>query len=257
MILQVSNLKFSYPQAPVLKEITFAAGKGDLVAILGTNGAGKTTLLKTLNRILKYQAGNIYIQGQDIRNLSKKKLAQIIGYVPQSSQFADITVFDAILLGRRPYIIWEATRQDLEVVEHALDELELNDFALRPVTQLSGGETQKVTIARILAQEPQVLLFDEPTSNLDIKNQIDVMKTIEQIVSGKQVTAIVTMHDLNLAVRFANKFIMLKEGKIFAAGGKEILTSSNIRHVYGISAAIINHNGVPVIIPMDEPTVRQ
>ncbi len=256
MILQVSNLKFSYPQAPVLKEITFAAGKGDLVAILGTNGAGKTTLLKNLNRILKHQAGNIYTQKQDIRNLSRKKLAQIIGYVPQSSQLADITVFDAILLGRRPYIIWEATKQDLEVVEHALDELELNDFALRSVTQLSGGEIQKVTIARILAQEPQVLLFDEPTSNLDIKNQIDVMKTIEQIVSKKQVTAIVTMHDLNLAVRFANKFIMLKEGKIFAAGGKEILTSSNIRHVYGISAAIINNNGVPVIIPMDKPTGR-
>jgi iron complex transport system ATP-binding protein len=251
MILQTNNLRFGYSNRPILDEITFSVSEGDFVAIVGTNGVGKSTLLKNLNRILKYQSGDILIQDKNIRQFSKKVLAQKIGYVPQNGKFTDITVFDAVLLGRKPYIRWEATRHDLDIVKQVLEELEIKEFALRLVTRLSGGEAQKVTVARILAQEPQVLLFDEPTSNLDIRNQLDVMKTIKKIVAEKQVTAIVTMHDLNLAIRFAKKFIMMKDGKIFAAGGRDIITPENIRAVYGVSSAIVYHGEIPVIVPID------
>jgi iron complex transport system ATP-binding protein len=251
MLLQVNEISFGYPNHPVLEGISFSACRGDFVAIVGTNGVGKSTLLKNINRILKCRSGDILIQDKNVHYFSNKELAQKIGYVPQNGEFADIMVFDAVLMGRRPYIRWEATQQDLDIVQQVLEELGIKEFALRFVKQLSGGEVQKVAVARILAQEPQVLLFDEPTSNLDLKNQLDVMKTIQKIVAGKQVTAIVTMHDLNIALRFANKFIMMKDGKIFAAGGREILTPENIQAVYDVSAALIYYDGIPVIVPLD------
>jgi iron complex transport system ATP-binding protein len=251
MILQVNNLGFGYPNSPVLKDISFFASKGDFMAIVGTNGVGKSTLLKNLTRILKNQSGDIQIQDKNICQFSNRILAQNIGYVPQSGQFAYVTVFDAVLLGRRPYINWEATQHDLDIVQQILEELEITEFALRPVTCLSGGEAQKVAVARLLAQEPQILLFDEPTSNLDLKNQLEVMKLIKNIVEEKQVTAIVTMHDLNLAIRFANKFLMMKDGKIYAMGGLDIITTENIQAVYGISSDILYHGDIPIIVPLD------
>ena len=249
MILKVNNLSFSYTEKPVLQTFSFSIGKGDCIAILGTNGVGKSTLLKCLNRILKPTAGAITINETNINDMASNNLAQEIGYVSQTNQFSDVSVFDAILLGRKPYIKWDVTKNDLEIVQDILKRMELSEYALRPVTQLSGGEMQKVAIARALAQQPNVLLFDEPTSNLDLKNQLEVIQLIKEIVEEQGISAMVTMHDLNLALRFANKFIMMKDGKLFAVGGQEIITEESIKEVYGVSVALIDHNKTPVVVP--------
>ena len=149
--------------------------------------------------------------------LSRRELAKRIGYVAQRREQLNTTVFDAVLLGRKPYIQWEASSKDLETARKALSILELEEYSLRYFDELSGGEQQKVMIARALAQEPDLLLLDEPTSNLDLKNQLEV-KIIKDRCRRAD-CAVVSMHDLNLAIRFADKFILLKNGEIFAAGG--------------------------------------
>jgi ABC transporter. len=234
----------------VLQDIDFSVEKGDCLAILGTNGVGKSTLLKCINRILKPQSGAVYIQEDEIFKLSRNELAQKVGYVAQKHEGARLTVFDAVLLGRKPYIKWDASPKDMEVTHRVLKLMELEDYSLRYLDELSGGELQKVVIARALAQEPNILLLDEPTSNLDLKNQVEVIAIIKKVVKEQQIAAIVTMHDINLAIRFADKFIFLKNGTIFAAGGVEIITPKNIESVYSVSVAVEKFNNIPVVLPL-------
>jgi len=159
-------------------------------------------------------------------------------------------VFNAVLLGRKPYIRWDVTREDIEIAGQALASLGLADHALRYLDELSGGELQKVLIARALAQEPEVLLMDEPTSSLDLKNQLEVANLIRQISSERGIAAVVAMHDLNLALRFADRFILLRDRTIYAAGGPEVMTPENIESVYAVPVTIAVHNGTRVIIPL-------
>ncbi len=250
MNLVVEGLSFHYPSRKVLKDVTLHLDKGECLSILGTNGVGKSTLLKCINRILKQQSGKIVVMGENIKNLSGNDLAKRIGYVSQRNSFSLSSVFDAVLLGRKPYIKWDVTRQDLEIVHSVMESLGLEDFALRNVDELSGGEAQKVAIARALVQQSDVMMFDEPTSNLDLKNQLEVISIIKNIVRERQISAIVTMHDLNMASRFADKFVFLKGGKIFDAGDISILTKENILEVYGVPVEIQFHNDMPVIIPI-------
>ncbi len=250
MILSVEDLAFKYPSRSVLQDINFSISKGDFLAILGINGAGKSTLLKCINRILKPHAGAVFIQKDEAFKLRRRELAKRIGYVAQRHESARTTVFDAVLLGRKPYIQWEASENDMEIVYDALKALDITEYALRYLTELSGGEQQKVVIARALAQKPDILLLDEPTSSLDLKNQLEVAKIIKRVVGNKQMAAVVTMHDLNLAVRFADQFLLLKDGAIFAAGGLEVMTPENIESVYSVPVRIKNIEDIPVIIPM-------
>ncbi len=250
MILDIKGLAFNYPGRSVLQDINFRVEKGDFLAILGTNGVGKTTMLKCINRILKPCEGVVLVENVEVCKLSRLDLAKRIGYVSQRQETPCCTVFDAILLGRKPYIKWDVSDQDLEVTQQVMELLELTDYSLRYLDELSGGELQKVVIARALAQEPDVLLFDEPTSSLDLKNQFEVLKLINKVVKSKQVAAIVTMHDLNLAIRFAEKFLMLKDGGIFAAGGLEVITPANVESVYSIPVNVEQFGGVPVVLPI-------
>lgn len=250
MILTVQGLDFNYPSHRVLKDISFSVEKGECVAVLGTNGTGKSTLLKCINRILKPQKGAVFIGENEIQKLKQTDLAQKIGYVSQSNQSFRTTVFDAILIGRKPYIKWDVTEKDLDIVNKIIEMLELEKYSLRYIDELSGGEFQKVLIARALAQEPDILMFDEPTSSLDLKNQLEVIKIIKEIVKSKGISAVVTIHDLNLALRFADKFILLKEGKIFAAGGIEIMTSQNIEFVYSVSVRVEHLKNTVVVVPV-------
>lgn len=249
MSMIVEGVSYAYPKNPVLKDVSFEIGKGECVAILGTNGVGKSTLLKCLNNVINAQAGAITVADMPLNGMSGDELARLIGYVPQNSFFPDITVFDAVLLGRKPYIKWDITKDDLEIAENMIKSLSLEKFALRKVNFMSGGEIQKVAIARALAQQPTILLFDEPTSNLDLKNQLEVIQIIKDIVQKQQISAIVTMHDLNLALRFADKFMMMKDGRIHAMGGAEIITPQNIWEVYGVQVSIENYNGYHIVIP--------
>ncbi|MFZ5989186.1 MAG: ABC transporter ATP-binding protein [Bacillota bacterium] len=250
MILSVKDLAFDYPSRSVIKNIDFSIEKGDFLAVLGVNGAGKSTLLKCINRVLKPHKGAVYIENDEAFNLSRRELAKRIGYVAQRNENIRTTVFDAVLLGRKPYIQWEASKNDLVIVHDALDALDLTEYALRYLNELSGGEQQKVVIARALAQKPELLLLDEPTSSLDLKNQLEVAKIIKKVVKDHQMAAVVTMHDLNLAIRFADKFLLIKNGKIYAAGGIEVMTPENIENVYSVPVTINKIGEIPVVIPV-------
>ena len=249
MILRAAGIHFSYPSRRVLEDINFSIAVKDCTAILGTNGTGKSTLLKNLARILQPQVGSIYLKGKAYADLTRLQIAQKIGYVAQHQYMERTTVFDAILLGRKPYIHWDASDRDLEIVNETIEALGLSAYAMRYTDELSGGELQKVVIARAIAQEPKVLLLDEPTSNLDIKNQIETIQVIRQIIQQKDISVIVAMHDINLAIRFAEKFILMKKGKIYAAGGREIISAQNIQDVYGIKASVYTIDNETVVIP--------
>jgi iron complex transport system ATP-binding protein len=250
MILTVQDLRFDYPGRPVLEAASFGVEKSQVLAILGTNGTGKTTLLKCINRILTPAAGTVLIEDQPISDLSRNALAQKIGYVEQQRNGSRATVFNTVLLGRKPYIRWDITQHDMEVASQSLETLGMGDYALRYLDELSGGELQKVIIARALAQEPEILLMDEPTSSLDLKNQLEVLTLIQQISRERGIAAVVAMHDLNLALRFADRFILLKDKTIYAAGGPEVITPENIESVYAVPVTIVAHNGSRVVIPL-------
>ena len=249
MILSIDGLRFSYPGRDVLKEISFTVCRGDSISILGKNGTGKSTLLKCLDRILKPQGGSVLIDQQDVRQLSGRELAQKMGYIAQHQHATHSTVFNAVLLGRKPYFKWDAGPVDLEIVDETLEATGLSAYAMRYLDELSGGELQKVAIARVLCQQPRVLLMDEPTSNLDLKNQIDTTMIIKEIMGRQKISVVATMHDINLALRFSNKFIFMKDGRIFAAGGMETITREIIGQVYGVEVDINTWDGRPVIIP--------
>lgn len=178
----VENINFKYHNSnSILKDIAFSAKEGECIAILGNNGAGKSTLLKCLNRILKPQSGVVYIDEDNIFNLSLNKVAKNIAFVEQNGSGNDLTVYDTVMLGRKPYISWRESSKDREIVENILVEMDLMDMATRSFKELSGGEQQKTMLARALAQQPRVLLLDEPTSNLDLRNQYEVLNTITYI----------------------------------------------------------------------------
>ncbi len=250
MILSVDGVEFAYKSRKILNNVKFEVKKGEVVSILGVNGAGKSTLLKCINKILKPKRGTILIDNFDINNLDNLELAKKVGYVPQKAEGNYMTVFDTVLLGRKPHIKWEVSDKDIEITHKVLKLLNLEDYALRYTNELSGGELQKVIIARALVQEPQILLLDEPTNNLDLKNQLEVMRIIRDISKSQNIASIVVMHDLNLALRYSDKFIMLKDGVIYAEGGREVINSENIKAVYGVDVYIENIRGVPVVVPI-------
>jgi iron complex transport system ATP-binding protein len=173
-----------------------------------------------------------------------------VAYVSQSNQSTTTTVFDSILIGRKPYIKWDVGKNDLNIVNETIKMLNLEKFALKNVDELSGGEYQKVLIGRALAQETDVLMLDEPTSSLDLKNQLEVLQLIKEIAYLKNITAVVTIHDLNLALRFADQYILLKDGVIHAAGGKEVITEANIKEVYGVDVTVEQVNNRSVVVPI-------
>lgn len=248
MLLSVNNMEFSYKDRKILNGINFTVEKGDFISILGINGSGKSTLLKCINKILSYEKGSILLNDEDIKNIDNFKIAQKIAYVPQKFSVERSTVFDAILLGRRPYITWNVSKEDIEITENVMKLLNIESYALRYINELSGGELQKVVLARALVQDPEILLLDEPTSDLDLKNQYDVMNLLKKISKDKKITPIVVLHDINLALRYSNKFILLKNGKV-KCGGEDAINSNTIKEVYGIDAYVKDINGIKTVIP--------
>ncbi|MFW6104688.1 MAG: ABC transporter ATP-binding protein, partial [Candidatus Bipolaricaulota bacterium] len=250
--VEISDLKFSYNSVPVLENLNFRIEAGEILAIVGPNASGKTTLLKCMNRTLKPNRGTVLIDDVRLDNLDKKDIAKKMGHVPQNEgKSFPTTVFDTVLMGRKPHGSWKPGERDLEAASEIICRLDLQDIAMRDVGEISGGQRQKVRIARALAQDPEVLLLDEPTSSLDLKHQLEVLNIVrEQMEDG--ISTAMALHDLNLALKYSDKILMLKEGQIFAAGGKEVVTSRNIESVYGVSVAIEERAGQPLVIP-EEP----
>ncbi len=252
MILDINGLDFAYASKTVLTDVSFRVAPGEVLAILGPNGVGKTTLLKSINAMLSPRKGTIMVEDTAVMELSPNEIARRIGYVAQKNEPARLTVFDAVLMGRKPHIRWRVSEQDLKIVDAALRRLDLNHLSLRYIDQLSGGELQKICIARALVQEPRLLLLDEPTSSLDLKNQIEILTIIRRVVEEHAVAAVMTMHDLNTALRYAHKYLFLKQGRIFAAGRTAAIDARTVEEVYGIPVAIHLIDGVPVVIPQPQ-----
>ncbi len=249
MILRMENIKFRYNGHPVLEDVTFTVQKGEVVAILGPNGVGKTTLLRCINGILKPSFGTVMVEDKNVLTLAPVAVARRIGYVAQRQTTGKITAFDAILMGRRPRIRFRVSQNDLRIVDGAIKSLHLENLAMRHIDRMSGGELQKVAIGRAMVQEPSLLLLDEPTSSLDLKNQVEILKLIRHVVSEHQVCAVMTLHDLTTALRFADKCLFLKNGGIYAAVRPRDVTADIIKAVYDIPVEIHHHNGFPLVIP--------
>ncbi len=249
MILSIDGIKFKYNGRPVLEDVTFEVQKGEVVAILGPNGVGKTTLLRCINGILKPSSGAVLVENENVLRLDAMAVARRIGYVAQSQTTGKLTAFDAILMGRRPHIRFRISKKDLQIVDGAIKSLYLEKLAMRHIDRMSGGELQKVAVGRALVQEPKLLLLDEPTSNLDLKNQVEILKLIRRVVREHAVCAVMTLHDLTTALRFADKCLFLKNGGIHAAVAPQEVTADIIKEVYDIAVEIHYHKGFPLVIP--------
>ena len=214
MKLSVTGLEFKYTSSPILRDIVFEVSHSEILGVVGPNGTGKSTLIKCIDRILSPQRGTVTLDGADIFKMSRITLARNIGYIPQRiSQRFPATVFDVVLMGRKPHMGWVANERDIDKVIDILRLLKLEDLAMEDFNELSGGQQQKVFVARALAQETGVLLLDEPTSNLDIRHQLEVMDTIRNVVTEKSLAAVVAIHDLNLASRYSDKTLLMKTAK--------------------------------------------
>ncbi len=256
-MVNINNITFTYNQGSrnVLEDISFDIEKNQCIAILGNNGAGKSTLIKCINRICPAQKGLVLVNGNNVFKMKRNVLAQNISYVAQNNKSLQMTVFDAILLGRKPYIKWDATAEDMQIVREIIQKMQLEEFALRNVAELSGGEKQKVMLARALAQEPKLLLLDEPTSNLDPRNQHEVLRTVKIIAQEHDICVAIVIHDLNLAIRYCDRFLFLKDSNVYCYGGLEIMTPENIEAVYQIHVHIIECKGIPVVVPFPDEEV--
>lgn len=250
MKIIIDDIEFGYTSSPVLKDIKFDLGGAQLVSILGPNGVGKSTLIHCINNILTPSSGVVTVNGKDVTSYKLKDLAKIMGYVPYtSSDRFPLSVVDTVLMGRHPHSSWKSTDKDLDVVYDTLEMLNIEDLAMRSFSELSAGQHQKVMLARGFAQEPKILLLDEPTSNLDIKHQMEVTMILKEMSVKKGILVIMISHDINMAARFSDKVILMSEGSIFSIGTPaEVINEENIRSVYGVDSRIIDDRGTPHVI---------
>ena len=223
----------------VLKDVSFALEQGQFLAILGNNGVEKSTLLKCLNKILRADSGQVLLDGENILQMSNHQVSRRMAFMAQTVPNTQMTVHDVVMLGRRPYMKFGFTEKDHQIVHSAMDRLNLDPLRGRFLNQLSGGERQKVMLARALAQQPKLLLLDEPTSSLDIHNQYQVLQIVQELCHHDGLTAIVVIHDLNLALRFCDRFLLLRQGQVYANGDYTVLSPKALQDVYQIDGHVV------------------
>jgi len=255
-MLQIDGVSFSYKSRPILQNVRFSVEPNEILGIMGPNGVGKTTLLKCINMLLRPSSGAVYLDKTDLTCSSIREIAAQVGYVPQRIETSRITAFDAILLGRHPHIGYTLSEEDLSKTDAAICKMGLENLTLQFINEMSGGELQKVAIARALVQEPRVMLLDEPTSNLDLHNQVEILQLMRQVTREHEMAVVMTMHDLNMAFRFIDRFLFVKDGEIYASGKKEDISREMIEEVYGLPIKLIEIDGYPVVIP-DIKSVEQ
>ena len=250
--ITIKDLSFSYGSRKILENLNLVVGDSEVLSLVGPNGSGKTTMIKCIDRILKPKGAILLDGGRDLQSLSRQEVAKYIGYVPQSTtSVLTTTVFDTILMGRKPHMGWRVADEDIDKVVDIMKLLHVEEFALKDFSELSGGQKQRVLIARALCQEPEVLLLDEPTSNLDVKHQLEALDTVRTIVKKTDISAVMAIHDLNLAARYSDTLVMLKEGKVHAIGDPlALLTEENIRSIFGVEAAVMRDLDRPYVVPL-------
>lgn len=249
-MLKVENVHFRYGKhSPlVLNGVSMELKQGEVGILLGKNGSGKTTLFKNILGIDTPDSGTIAFGGEDLLKMNRRERARRIAYVPQHIHFGDLSVFDSVLMGRVSYFGLKAGREDYEAVEKILADMQLLDFANRSAEALSGGEKQKIAIARAMAQEPKLMIFDEPTGNLDIANEQLIIQEAKLLAKEKNISILSSLHDLNQALYFGDKFFFMKDGAVKYAGGKEIVTEEVIRDIFDIPVKIVQVQNQTVIL---------
>ena len=224
---------------------------GEIGILLGKNGSGKTTLFNSILGINKPSDGTIVYEGEDMLKMSRTERARRIAYVPQNIQFGMLSVYDSIMLGRLSYFGVRAGDSDRKVVEGIIKEMKLENLAARNVSELSGGERQKIAIARAMAQEPGMIVFDEPTGNLDLANEELIIQEAKKLARENNIAILSSLHDLNQALYFGDRFFFLKDGKIKYSGGEEIITSDVINDVFDVNMKIVTIDDKKIIIQGD------
>jgi iron complex transport system ATP-binding protein len=245
VLLNVDGVECRYGSVKVLDDVSLSVKGGDFVGILGPNGSGKTTLLKSISRLLKPHKGTILLNEADIYSLKSIEVAKQMAVVPQDTSIGfNFAALDIVLMGRNPHMkrLQMESEKDLDVARKVMNLTNIWHLAERPINELSGGEKQRVIIARALAQEPKILLLDEPLTHLDIVNQLEIMDLVKDLCMKEKLVVLAVFHDFNLAARYCNSAIMINKGKIFSAGSlTEVLTSENIKSVFNVDAIVTKH----------------
>jgi iron complex transport system ATP-binding protein len=253
-IIEGENIRFSYDVVEVLKGINISIGKGKIIGLLGANGVGKSTLLKILSGILHPKSGRLLYNGKEIKKLDKREIAKRIAYVPQNSIFGfPFSVAEVVLMGRAPYVgRFEFEREnDWEIALHAMEAVGISHLKDRLVTEISGGERQLTSLARALAQEPEIMILDEPATFLDVKHKTEIIKLLRKLKDERGISAIAATHDIFSALFYFDEIIMLKDGKIFAEGSsEEVLREEILSAVYGIEVTVRKEDGKIFVLPM-------
>ena len=239
-MLGTNDLNFSYRERPVLQEINLNIKKGEMLGILGPNGCGKTTLLKLLNRNLHPDSGNVLMNDTDLEKVSKREIARHIAVVPQSNEirFA-FSVRDIVMMGRMPFMgqFQGESTEDMRIVEESMKKTSITEFADRFINTMSGGERQRVIIARALAQKPEIILLDEPNLHLDISYQFEVLDLMKKLSEEEDLTVVIVSHDLPMVVKYCDRIVLIHDHRIFAMGTpEEVLTRENMRIVFHVDA---------------------
>ncbi|MBO7351969.1 MAG: ABC transporter ATP-binding protein [Candidatus Methanomethylophilaceae archaeon] len=248
--IEAQDLGVSYGDNLIWEHINLTIDQPGLISILGPNGVGKSTFMYTINKILEPTSGRVLLDGKDVMEMTYKDIAKKVAYVPQASgeTFA-MTVMDTVLMGRYPHSGYSVTLEDLEIAADSLQKMHMGEFAMRNFNELSAGQHQRVMIARGLAQMPELLMLDEPTSNLDIYHQLYTMKLLQELAHERNITVLVICHDLNVAAKFSDRVIMFCKGRVHSDGpAGEILTADTIKDVYGVSSDIIDVDEHPYVI---------
>jgi len=252
--IELDNVAIGYYRRPVLRDLTFNVLPGDLVGLIGPNGSGKSTIIRALTRIITPLQGKIYLDGRELSTISRHELSQMLGVVPQLPLLPSaFTGFEIVLMGRNPHLgmFGNEKARDLEITWQAMEMTGTADLAKRIIGEMSGGQIQSLLIARALAQETRAILLDEPTANLDIGRQIEVLSLIKKLCRERNMAAMAAIHDLNLASQYCNRLVLISGGRIYKHGTPaEVITAENIRAVYGAEHCVYRHplNGLPVVL---------
>jgi iron complex transport system ATP-binding protein len=244
-MIELDNVSLGYDHRAILHDVSIKARPGRVLGLVGPNGSGKSTLIKGIGRIIELFSGHILVDGRDIKTIKRDELARLVATVPQSPAMPGaFTAYEVVLMGRTPHLglLRYEGGKDMTIAWQAMQATHTQSFAERRVSELSGGERQRLIIARALTQQPKAMLLDEPTANLDINHQIEILNLVKSLCQEQSLTVIIALHDLNLAAQYCDWMVMLNGGKVYAEGTPlDILTASNIKRVYGAEVCVYPH----------------
>lgn len=252
--LEMQHVRLGYGRETIVKDITLQVKPGEMVGLIGPNGCGKSTIIRAISRVISPRSGKILLDGKDVSHIPRRDLARLLGVVPQMPLLPSaFTAFEIVLMGRNPHLglfQYEGPKE-LAIAWQAMAQTATQPLAERRVSELSGGEIQCLLIARVLAQETKAILMDEPTANLDIGRQVEILDLIKNLCTEKSLTVLAALHDLNLASQYCDRLVLINNGRIHAEGTpREVITSQNIKEVYGAEDCVYTHpvSGLPIVL---------